>query len=216
MTRYIIGIDEVGRGPLAGPVTVAVVALSMSWTSPILRTGDVSILKDSKKLTAKQREVWFRCIASKSQLKTKRIFYTIASVYPKTIDRINISQAANLAATRALARVMELMSYGRRSRVDEVRVYLDGGLYLRDDPHLDSRIPASTIIRGDEKYNCIKLASIIAKVRRDRLMKRYHKKFPQYGFHVHKGYGTKAHMAAIKKHGICQIHRLTFIKNLLE
>jgi ribonuclease HII len=202
----LIGIDEVGRGPLAGPVVVAAVAASINQKSKI--KNQKSRLRDSKKLTEKQREEWFRWI--KRQTTKGKLQIATASVYPKTIDRINISQAANLAASRALRR---LMINNTRLTTKKIRVILDGGLYVRVNPRLDLRLSARTIVRGDEKFNCIKLASIIAKVRRDRLMKRYHKKFPQYGFNEHKGYGTKKHITAIKKYGICELHRISFLGN---
>ena len=191
-----IGIDEVGRGPLAGPVMVAVLALPAG--------GKFKNLRDSKKLSSKQREKW------SAWIKEQKIPFATASVYPKVIDRINVSRAANLAATRAFKKVMELCGY----ELSKVRVLLDGGLYLNRILNPKSYIlNPRTVVRGDEKYNCIKVASIVAKVKRDRIMKRNHKKYPQYGFDEHKGYGTKKHIVAIKKHGICKLHRLTFVKN---
>lgn len=204
MKRFILGIDEVGRGCLAGPVTVAVVALPRK-----LRVISYKLwgrLRDSKKLSAKQREKWFRWIKANS-----KIFYAKASVYPKMIDRINISQAANLAATRALRKLCSKI--GDRN----VRsVLLDGGLYINNFNSIIDHLDPRTIIKGDEKYNAIKLASIVAKVSRDRVMRRNHKKFPQYGFDQHVGYGTKIHMTAIKKHGYCELHRLSFLKNFVK
>lgn len=196
-----IGIDEVGRGPLAGPVTVAVLALPVGEKFKNLR--------DSKKLSELQRNGWFFVIKN-----NPKIFYATASVYPKVIDRINISRAANLAATRAFKKVMELCGY----KLSKVRVFLDGGLYVNHVQNSSTHqlYNFRTIIRGDEKFNCIKLASIVAKVKRDRLLTRYHKKFPQYGFDKHKGYGTKAHIGAIKKIGVCAMHRLTFVKNFVK
>lgn len=190
--KYIIGIDEVGRGALAGPVTVAALALP---SNSKLKT------KDSKKLSPKQREIWFKYIK-----KHPKIFYAVVSASPKIIDKINISQAANLAATRALEK---LISYSQFS-ISKCKIVLDGGLYLRVDPRIYLRLSASTIIKGDEKIPAIALASIVAKVTRDRLMTRLHKKFPIYNFQKHKGYGTKAHFRALKKHGPSSIHRRSF------
>lgn len=201
---FSVGVDEVGRGCLAGPVTVAALALPSELR---IRNYELGKLKDSKKLSAKQREKWF--VYVKSQPK---ILYAKASVYPKVIDRINISQAANLAATRAVARLVASMKY----KVLSIGVLLDGGLYLNKIPNtkyliLDTR----TVVRADEKFNCVKLASIVAKVSRDRVMRRNHRKFPQYGFDAHVGYGTKTHITAIKKHGYCELHRRSFLKNFL-
>ena len=212
--NYVIGIDEVGRGPLAGPVTVAAVALPLKFKiinhRPKTKSKNQKLLplRDSKKLSAKQREEWMRWIRGqrKEESGKQLIFYATAGVYPKVIDRINITQAANLAASRALEKLVGMLDV--RS---EMKILMDGGLYIN---HPTSHISPRTIIKGDEKYNCIKLASIIAKVKRDRIMKRNHKKFPQYGFDEHVGYGTKKHIAALKKHGPCSIHRRSFLKFL--
>lgn len=200
MTRLILGIDEVGRGCLAGPVTVAVVALPVNLKFKNLR--------DSKQLTAAQREDWFRKIQN-----NPKILHARANVYPKTIDRINISQAANLAATRAVAR---LLGSGVKGMGYRVKIFLDGGLYLNKslNPKRYTLNPR-TIVRGDEKFNCVKLASIVAKVSRDRIMRRNHKKYPEYGFADHVGYGTKKHITALRKHGPVEIHRLTFLRNFI-
>ena len=202
-TNYLIGIDEVGRGCLAGPVTVAVLLLPGRFN--FRRTLNLPALKDSKKLSAQQRHKWFEWI------KKRGLLYVIARVYPRTIDRINISRAANLAATRAFKKLCSMLD------IRDVRcVLLDGGLYLNRSRVNSQELIVKTVVRGDEKYNCIKLASIVAKVTRDRVMKRNHKKFPQYEFDKHKGYGTKIHMAAIKKHGPSKIHRLTFLTKLVS
>lgn len=211
-SKYVIGIDEVGRECLAGPVVVAACALPLKLKFKNLKFKVP--LRDSKKLTAKQREEWFKHIKNHPG-----IFYAKASVYPKVIDRINITQAANKAATRACARVIELISHGLRPIVNEfhkkIRIYLDGGLYLQNSS-TNQLIHSSTVIRGDEKFNAVKLASIVAKVSRDRVMRRNHKKYPEYGFIKHVGYGTKTHIRAIKKHGPSKIHRLTFLKNFVR
>lgn len=199
--RFIVGIDEVGRGCLAGPVTVAAVAIPANMK---LRK-----LKDSKRLTVLRREGWLDHIKAH-----KRIFYAKANVYPKVIDRINISQAANLAATRALNR---LLGYGVKGMGYRVKIFLDGGLFLNKNYNPKPyTLYARTIVKGDEKYNAIKLASIVAKVHRDRIMKRNHKKYPEYAFDEHKGYGTKVHIQTIKKYGPSELHRLTFLKNFVK
>ncbi|MEK7193586.1 MAG: ribonuclease HII [Patescibacteria group bacterium] len=193
--KYIIGIDEVGRGSLAGPVAVAAASITRGLK---LRNTPIGKLKDSKKLTPKKREAWFRYAKAHSD-----ITYEIARVYPRSIEKINISNAANRAATKALGRLIKKLGI----KAGDCTVMLDGGLYLRG-----VNVPkARTIIRGDERYPAIKLASIVAKVSRDRFMTKLAKKYPVYGFEIHKGYGTKAHFAAIKKHGPSKAHRLTFL-----
>ena len=193
----MVGIDEVGRGSLAGPVTVAAVAIPEKLN---LTRSDLVRLRDSKKLSPKQREQWFQYIRSHN-----RIFYALASVSSAGVDKLNVSQAANLAASRAFFKLMTSQVVHLKKK--RLKIFLDAGLSLPAD------IPSRTFIKGDERFNCVKLASIIAKVSRDRLMAgKFHKKFPQYGFVHHKGYGTKEHFLAIKKHGSSPIHRLTFIK----
>lgn len=205
MARFILGIDEVGRGCLAGPVTVAAVALPIGYR--VRGLGFRVKLRDSKKLSAKQREERSDYIRM-----NPKIFYAITNVYPKTIDRINISQAANLAATRALRKLYSMIG-DRNAR--NARVFLDGGLYVNNPTSIIDRLEPRTIIKGDEKFNAIKLASIVAKVHRDRIMKRNHKKYPLYGFDQHVGYGTRIHIQAIKKHGFCELHRRSFLGNFV-
>ncbi|MEK7193767.1 MAG: ribonuclease HII [Patescibacteria group bacterium] len=212
-TKYLIGIDEVGRGPLAGPVVVAALALPLNSKFKIQKSKLQSkiknkkiklLLRDSKKLTPKQREDWFEFI------KKSALCYSIASVSAKRIDRIGISNAANLAAKNAFRRLIK----NSKLRIKNCKTYLDGGLYLKGLKAKSSKLKVKTVIKGDEKIPAIMLASIIAKVTRDRLMLRLHKKYPKYGFDHHKGYGTKAHIKAIKKHGLTPIHRSSFrIKN---
>lgn len=198
--NYIIGIDEVGRGALAGPVTVAAIVLPINIrTSQVHRTCDVPKLKDSKKLSLRQREIWFDFI------KKSALSYEIAAVSPKIIDKINISNAANLAATRAL---QALTTDNKQLTSDNYKIYLDGGLRLNKVRCQMSDVRC--IIKGDEKIPAISLASIVAKVSRDRLMKKLHKKYPRYDFIHNVGYGTKKHIKAIKKYGLSQIHRRSF------
>lgn len=185
---WVIGIDEVGRGALAGPVVVAAAALPAGRT---VRSRTLGPLKDSKKLTAKQREAW--CDHFDVQ-------FALARVYPRQIEKRNVSKAANLAAKRAFVRLA-----GSRNAK---KIFLDGGLFIGNGSQPEH---AKTIVRGDEKITAVKIASIIAKVHRDRLMRRLAKKYPRYRFEVHKGYGTQAHRRAIKKYGLCPAHRLTFV-----
>lgn len=202
---YVIGIDEVGRGPLAGPVTVCALALPINQR---LTTNDARlILRDSKKLSPKQREKWLEWI------KRQKIAYSISSVSPKIIDKINISQAANLAATRC---VKKLLSDNKLQTTNKkIKIFLDGGLHINTKTlkNLSAGWRTETVIKGDEKIPAISLASIIAKVHRDKLMEKNNKNYPGYGFEKHKGYGTKLHYKMIKKYGISDIHRKTFLKN---
>ncbi len=195
--RYVIGIDEVGRGSLAGPVTVAAVRMPSNTRFRDKKFGQ---LRDSKKLSPKQRELWFGYFSDHPQIE-----YAVTRVYPRKIEKLNISKAANLAAFRAFKRLTTscLLPPNR------FRVFLDGGLYLGRKGLIPE---ARTVPKGDEKIHVIKIASIVAKVNRDRLMTRLGKKYPKYGFEIHKGYGTRMHLKAIRKYGPSEAHRLTFLR----
>lgn len=188
MKRLIIGIDEVGRGALAGPVVLAAVSCyrSIRWTHP-----ELGRIRDSKQLTPLRREVWFRYLTT-----YPGFAWRVARVGPAVIDRINIARAANLAAYRLITR----LAPPRRHFV-----WLDGGLALPE------RVPHRALVKGDERMPLIAAASIIAKVWRDRLMVRMAVAFPRYGFEIHKGYGTRAHRRAIRQYGSSPIHRNTFL-----
>ncbi len=194
MTRYIIGIDEVGRGPLAGPVTVGAVLISRNLKLPNFK------LRDSKKLSQKKREEWFRYIKSNPE-----IYFATASVSAKIIDKIGIKKATARALSRALSQAL-LSSH---SRIEGIEIMLDGLLYAPK-----KYINQKTIIKGDEKIPAISLASIAAKVTRDKKMVKLSKKYIGYGFEFHKGYGTKKHYEMIDKYGISKIHRKSYLKNL--
>ncbi|MDP2598744.1 MAG: ribonuclease HII [Candidatus Liptonbacteria bacterium] len=223
MDKFIIGIDEVGRGALAGPVTVAAVCLPKKMRFPAVvpvpyrSTGQAPAgtqvcleLKDSKKLSPKQRETWFEYLKNHP-----KINYAVARVYPRQIEKRNISGAANLAAMRAykhLVHSSKFMVHGAGHKV-----VLDGGLFLGSKKAQPEN--AKTVTKGDEKFGVVAAASIVAKVSRDRAMVRLAKQHPQYGFEIHKGYGTKKHMAAIKRYGPTRVHRLTFLgkfDNMIE
>jgi ribonuclease HII len=241
MAKYIIGIDEAGRGPLAGPVTVAAVATTVNPKSVFakqipggsirnpkfkLKRQGVYLskhpvpLRDSKKLSPKQREAWFQWIKKHSNiLLNVGMFYAVASVSPRIIDKINISNAANLAASRALQKLLNTLTIVKVLSKNTVEIFLDGGLFINSkfknqNAKLQSKIKKlqniKTITKGDEKIPAIMLASIVAKVSRDRQMFRLHKKYPKYGFDKHKGYATKKHIKAIKKHGRSPMHRKSF------
>lgn len=191
--KWVIGIDEAGRGPLAGPVAVAGIRIKDKGQRIKILRG----IRDSKKLSAKQREEWFEILTNHPKIE-----WAVAKVWPKVIDRINIAQAANLGARRVYKRLSlggKRLSLGRT-----IFAVLDGSLYLsKGTPH-------ETIVKGDEKVPIISAASIIAKVTRDRTMLRLHQKYPQYGFDVHKGYGTKMHRNMIRRFGRSEIHRKSF------
>lgn len=202
---FIIGIDEVGRGAVAGPLAVAALALPAGFKVKKLAAALNLPLRDSKKLTPLCREKWHYHLSLQPE-----ILFKIATVSARMIDRRgNISKSANRAASRALRRLIN------EFQIKKARVFLDGGLYLRNSKKPFEK-SAKTVVKGDEKIEAVKLASIIAKVHRDRLMKRWHKKIPAYGFHRHKGYGTKKHFAAIRRHGPSKIHRLTFLRKYLK
>ena len=184
--RLLLGIDEAGRGPLAGPVVVAgILYIGITKTIPCLGR-----IQDSKKLTAIQRERWYQILQTDQNFR-----FAVARIYPKTIDRINILRAARLGAWRV---------YQRLAPDGAAHALLDGSLIL--PPHISQE----TIIKGDEKIPLISAASIIAKVTRDRIMFRLHKKYPAYRFDLHKGYGTKLHRDMIQKFGRCELHRRSF------
>jgi len=190
MSKYLIGIDEAGRGPLAGPVTVGVVLVSRNFRF------SKSKLKDSKKLSARQREEWFLYIK-----KHPKIFFSSSSVSAKVIDKIGIQKAT----ARALGRALENVACD----FDDVEIMLDGLLYAPK-----KYANQKTIVKGDEKVPIISFASIVAKVVRDKKIVKLSEKYVEYEFDVHKGYGTKKHYTAIKKYGMCEIHRRSYLKNL--
>ena len=194
--KYIVGIDEVGRGPLAGPVAVGVLVLKESRKRfrPDAHRGE-TFLRDSKQLSAKQREKWFEIIRAERQ--RGALDFSVSFVSHKLIDKRGLTWALRIATARSLARL---------AIPNDSAIFLDGGLRA---PKIFKN--QRTIIKGDEKIPAIALASIVAKVTRDRLMIRLAKKYPQYGFEKHKGYGTAAHYEALKKHGLCPIHRRSFL-----
>jgi len=191
--RFIFGVDEVGRGPLAGPVVAAAVCLRhFDFKNPI---------NDSKKMSAKAREAAFYEIFEKG-------YVGIGIMSEKTIDIVNILNASHLAMDMAIEELIHQMP--REVALDEkfnqqVMLLIDGNIFRTQLPY-----QYKTIIGGDSKSLSIACASIIAKVYRDRILAVYDKIFPQYGFAKHKGYPTKDHRLAIKEHGISIIHRKSF------
>jgi len=184
--HVLIGVDEAGRGPLAGPVVAA---------AAVLHTP-LQILNDSKKLSEKQRENIF------TDLPNYCDYHSINEASAKEIDEIGILNATFLAMRRALAPIISQLA----EKNQPYKILVDGNLYIRE---IDESLQMP-IIKGDARVACIAAASIFAKVRRDNLMREYAKQFPQYGFEKHKGYGTKTHLTAIMNSGQCEIHRKSF------
>jgi ribonuclease HII len=203
--KYKIGIDEVGRGALAGPVMVGVAAIPFGFR---IKEKGLPTLQDSKKLSEKQREEWFSFIK-----KEPKILFETARVNVLRIDKINITQAANLAAFRAILKLVKKM--GEKNIKS---IVLDGGLFIKNrkfQAEAFKKIDKKTLPKADEKFKEVMLASIMAKVKRDKYMKKLHKKFPEYGFDRHAGYGTKFHREKIKLCGVSLVHRRSFCKFLV-
>ena len=184
----VAGVDEAGRGPLAGPVVAAAAILPSRWAEAGLPT-ELSGLNDSKQLTETQREKFFAFITTCGEIE-----FGIAEISPAVIDQINILQATHRAMNDALGKLSPLPPHA----------LVDGR------PVKTLRVPQTAIVKGDARSYSIAAASVLAKVTRDRLMLTYAAQFPEYGFAEHKGYGTARHLAAIAAHGPCPIHRRSF------
>ena len=184
--KLVCGVDEAGRGPLAGPVCAAAVILPPELVIPGLN--------DSKKLTDKKRRELYDVITAEA------VSYGIAFASEKEIDEINILQATFLAMARAMEK---LTPQPELALIDGNRAKYFG-------------LPVRTIVKGDSLSASIAAASILAKVTRDRLMEQYDEAYPQYGFAIHKGYGTKRHYEALREFGPSPIHRMTFLKKFYE
>lgn len=185
--KLIAGIDEAGRGPLAGPVAVAIVIM------PLDKDSIIEGVNDSKKLSEKKRELLFE------QIKDRAIAYHVELVDEMTIDTINILNATKLGMLTCLEKI--------NPKPD---------ITLIDAVKLNTDYSTESIIKGDALSYSIACASILAKVTRDRLMLELDEKYPEYGFKKHKGYGTKAHIEALKKYGKCPIHRDSFIGHFVD
>ena len=183
--KSICGVDEAGRGPLAGPVVAAACILPVGC--------EIEGLNDSKKLTEKKREALYDVICEKA------VAYSIAYATHEEIDKLNILNATMFAMARAIEGLPVPADFA-----------LVDGNCVRNFP-----IPAVTIVKGDAKSPSIAAASILAKVSRDRVMLEYAKQYPGYHFEKHKGYGTKVHVEALHEFGPCPIHRKTFLKKIL-
>ncbi len=184
----VAGVDEAGRGPLAGPVVAAAVILPATWANGGL-DARLADLNDSKQLTESQRENYFQILTTHPNLR-----HAIAIVDAATIDRINILQATHRAMNEALAQLQPQPEH----------VLVDG------KPVKSMKLPHTAIVKGDALSYSIAAASVLAKVTRDRLMLEFEEQFPGYGFADHKGYGTPQHLAAIAELGACPIHRRSF------
>jgi len=187
--KWHIGIDEAGRGPLAGPVSVGAVMVKSDFDFSIFKN-----LKDSKKLSESKREEFFEVI-------NKKIKYKVVMVSNKVIDKKGISFAIRFAIKSLLKKL--------NPNIKNTKIFLDGSLKAPVE------FTQETIIKGDEKIPAISLASIMAKVTRDRYMKKISNKYPAFNFDIHKGYGTKRHIEAIKKHGPSELHRKSFISRII-
>lgn len=198
MNRFLIGIDEAGRGPIAGPVAVAAFCVATKSRRQLLDFFDNGKIRDSKKLTPAARAKIFKEMVVQKSL--GKVSYTVSFASAAVIDRKGIS----FAIRQALAESLRALGV----EPSECKVLLDGSLGAPPE-FLSQR----TIIKGDEKETVIALASVVAKVSRDRLMGRFAKKYPHYDFDIHKGYGTKAHYRRVKKYGLSPIHRRSFLKN---
>lgn len=205
--QIIIGVDEAGRGPLAGPVVACAVMLrnfESSLNDRIFNKKEWDLIKDSKMLSEKQRERLFDFIQ-------ENFYVGVGMCDHKTIDRINILQASLLAMKKAVVNLLKNLKRSDLSRPQQSKevgpliILVDGNKII---PNLSYEQRA--IVGGDRKVKSIAAASIVAKVTRDRLMQKWHKKYPQYGFAKHKGYGTELHLQRLKKFGPSLIHRLSF------
>ena len=184
--NYICGIDEAGRGPLAGPVVVASVIMP--------KDSMIEGVNDSKKVSEKKREKLY------DEIIENAISYSVGIVDQNEIDRVNILNATKAGLTESIR--------GLKVKPDIILVDALTGIDT-------CGIPYHSIVKGDAKLYSIAAASIIAKVTRDRIMRQWHEVYPQYNFIQHKGYGTAAHIAAIKEYGLCPLHRRSFVKNIV-
>lgn len=185
--KLIAGIDEAGRGPLAGPVVVGIAIMP--------KDSMIEGINDSKKISEKKREKLY------DEITAEAIAWSVGIANQNEIDEINILNATKLALTRAIEKI-------------EIKPDI---ILVDALTNIDTKgIPYKSIIKGDSKEYSIAAASILAKVTRDRMMREYDEIYPQYGFSGHKGYGTAKHIAAIKEYGPCILHRKTFIKNFIK
>jgi ribonuclease HII len=202
---HIIGIDEVGRGPVAGPVAVCAFSCAITDYELLITNGvqeTKTKIKDSKKLSKKQREKWFEYL--KGEKEKGNCDFAVSMVSAEWIDKVGIVRSIQKALDTSLSKLEA------NCQLLDATVYLDGGLKAPIEYKNQQ-----TVIKGDELHPIISCASIVAKVSRDRLMSDYAKEYIEYGFESHSGYGTRAHYDAIKKHGRTPLHRKSFLKNIV-
>jgi ribonuclease HII len=193
--RHTIGIDEAGRGPLAGPVAVRAVSIGGDFDRSFFKG-----IKDSKQLSEDERKMWFgRAMKAKAE---GSLDFAVSLVSESVIDRHGIAYALSLGIRRCLAKL--------DASPEVTQVFLDGA--LKAPARFSHQL---TVIKGDEKIPVISLASVLAKVTRDERMVRVSKKYPEFKFHIHKGYGTRAHRDTLSKFGPTPIHRRTFLRKIL-
>lgn len=210
--QFVIGCDEVGRGSLAGPVTACAVILDCSKLHKI----DQNLLKqvkDSKQLSAKKREELASFIK-------QNFLWAIGEVSYKTIDKINIHNATLLAMKKAVIKLTSAYSHELAHKGQRGFLAIDGRFIIPNFAKASKGghkfdMEQEAIIKGDNKIFSIAAASIVAKVYRDELMRKLNKKYPQYGFALHKGYGTLQHLNMVKQHGLSLIHRKSFCRKLI-
>lgn len=194
--KLVLGVDEAGRGPLAGPVAVGVIAIAEGYDLLTVFPG----LNDSKKLSEKKREELFRIL--QQEIRAGTIHASVQLVSASHIDKGGIAPAIRHALAKGIERLLP--------NPEEGKIYLDGSLKAPPE------YAQETIVGGDGLVPAIMLASIAAKVTRDKHMEKLAELHPLYGFEKHKGYGTKAHIEAIREHGPCVEHRRSFLGNILE
>lgn len=216
--KLIVGLDEAGRGPLAGPVVAAAIMIKPEHFLKQSARRSTEIfeknfgIRDSKKLSVKQREKFYKILTSHENIK-----WGIGIVSEKAIDKINILEATKLAMFRAIKNLNIKPDYllvdgNQALKFSEKFKMLGRALSVTECSgfKINSKIPQKSVIKGDEKVFSCSAAGIIAKVTRDRIMQKMHKKYPRYAFNFHKGYGTKLHIKNLQDFGPCKIHRKTF------
>ena len=195
--KWIVGVDEVGRGPVAGPVYVCAFACEVEHVDGIV-AGIKTPLRDSKKLTKKMRHAWFEYLHTLA--KEKKVRYIMTKASNTEIDDKGIDVCIRAAVNNCLEKLALDLT--------ETKVFLDGGLYAHP------KFVQETLVKGDENIPVIALASIVAKVTRDKEMDELAKTHDKYAWEKNKGYGTKAHMDAIKEYGVTPLHRVSFLKHV--
>ncbi|MCC7004917.1 ribonuclease HII [Candidatus Nomurabacteria bacterium] len=209
--KYVIGVDEAGRGPLAGPVSVGAFCVDVNELSELKNNMWFSGVRDSKKLSEKNRNIWLNKVRQLS--KNKNVYFSHSFSCSSSIDRLGISPSVRKAVKNSIKKILRMIEKKTNIIQNPKNYYilLDGSLSAPKE-----FINQKTIIRGDDKEKIISVASIVAKVKRDKLMTKLSKIYPNYGFEIHKGYGTALHYKKIKKFGLSDIHRRSFLKGFAK